>query len=439
METSKRVRSLLLVFALLHLSWFYGVWSGGFASELELGAVRAQLAESLPLIEVDRVHQELGLIGSGIEILIVDNWVPIGGLIHGEAVVDVIRAVAPGARLHLCKLDFSRQGSEDIAACLLEAVRQYPGIRVVNMSFAVGDRAFHQPCGFFENSLARAIRRLSRMGVVIVAASGNDGLRGALRFPACLPEVISVGASYDLSGPVEFKSEQVYCRDIASIDKVACYSNVAGYLDLVAPGTVISTPSAPNFGGTSAAAPLVSGVVALMLSADPSLDASTVVELLQQTAASAFDPSSARLFPRVDAYRAVRAVLLPSPPTTSLLIAQFDTDGDGWIDDSEFFRAIDLWVAAQIEDELFFALIDHWVRGVPLGTSGQSIGTLLRGAEDVRIFDLQGRKIMEFRRASSRELRQLLRGLANGVYIYAATVRIAGHPVIRVGKLIVLR
>jgi len=433
MGSGKHISGLLVGLALLQLSWPLSAWADGLASEGAI--VRAQLAESLPLIGVDRVHRELGIAGSGVEVLIIDDWASAEGSMHGEAVADILRAVAPGATIRFCKLDFSRQDAGDIAACLLEAMRLHPRIRVVNMSFAVGDRAFDRPCGFFENTLARAIRRLLLRGVIFVAASGNDGLRGALRFPACMPEVISVGASYDLSGPVEFRNDQLYCQEVAAVDRVTCYSNVAGYLDLVAPGTVVSTPSAPAFGGTSAAAPIVSGVVALMLSADPSLDGRAVVELLRQTAASAFDPSSGRLFPRVDAYRAVRAVL---PPMRSTL-SRFDTDGDGFIDDVELFRAIDLWVAAQIEDGLFFALIDHWVRGVPLGASGLGGAAPLRGAEELRIFDLGGHRLIKLRRASSREIQQLLRRLANGVYLYVAVVRTEDKPTVRVGKLMVLR
>jgi len=248
--------------------------------------VRAQLAESLPLLGVDRVQRELGLSGRGVGVLIVDDWTE--G--HGQAVTEIVRAVAPGARLRFCRLNFERATSWDLATCLRRAVQRWADLRVVNMSFAAGDHLFAQPCGGLRDPLAAEIRRLARRGVVFVAAAGNDGLRGALRYPACLPEVLSVGASYDFEGWVEFRTEQVQCVDRAEPDKLACYSNAAPFLDVVAPGTALSTPSNPEFGGTSAAAPLVSGLVALLLEADPTLTLDRLRRRLRETADVAWDP-----------------------------------------------------------------------------------------------------------------------------------------------------
>lgn len=403
-------------------------------------SVHAQLAESLPLIGVDRVHQELEITGLGVGVFLIDDWaLNKEGFAHGQAVEEIVKAVAPGARLWYCKLNFPRATLQDFASCLMRIDRERLPIRVVNMSFALGDQLFNRPCDSLDDSLTRTIRYLSRKGVIFVAAAGNDGRKDALRYPACLPGVISVGATYDLMGPVEFDTDQVFCRDMAAVDRVTCYSNVANYLDLVAPGTTISTPSAPNFGGTSAATPVVSGVIALMLEANRSLREGMVLGKLQTTAVPVLDPFSSQTFPRVDAYRVVKAVLSISgnPSTSALAVSQFDTSGDGVIDDVEYYEALEEWIAGQISDELFFKVTDYWVQQVAVSASGAKS---MRGTNAaVQLFDLQGRLIAEERGAFPAELRSLSLTLANGVYLYVSTELIEGRTIRHIGKLVVLR
>lgn len=409
-------------------------------SSVALQEVRAQLAESLPLIGVDRVHRELGILGAGVEILILDDWTGR----HGRAVTEILRAVAPGARLRFCRLNFERASSWDLANCLRQASRESPRIRVVNMSFAAGDQVFYRPCGGLRDPLADEIRELAQRGVFFVAAAGNDGLRGALRYPACLPEVIAVGASYDLSGWVEFRTEQVQCVDRAAPDKLTCYSNAAAFLDIVAPGTVINTPSAPDFGGTSAATPLVSGVLALLLEADPGLSLPEVRKLLRETADLAWDVRTGGVYPRVNAERAVRTVLGRS--------RAFDLNGNGRVDDPELFKAIDEWVSGKISDQTFFALIDLWVQGANLNALGRSPVPESRREQvlSLEIFDLSGRAVLKhplrLSADHSRSLGHVLStlrqrtNLPNDVYLYVATVRASEGRIQRVvGKVLLLR
>jgi hypothetical protein len=435
---AKTSRILCFVILGCALSVWVGLKADGNADvRPEADRVRAQLAESLPLIRVPRVHQELGITGLGIGILVVDDWAPQDrGYVHGQAVVDVIRAVAPGARLWLCQLDFSRVTELDFVFCLQRIARERLPIRLVNLSFSIGDSLFAQPCDVVEGPLAQTIRQLHESGVVFVAASGNDGRKGALRFPACLPEVISVGATYDLSGPVEFNTRQVYCRDRAAPDRVTCYSNVADYLDLVAPGTLVSTPAARNFGGTSAAAPLVTGVMALMLEAQFSRNGRALLRELQATAVPALDPAVSRSFPRIDAYRAVQAALSPEPSPVLPTVAQFDINRNGVIEDFEFFTAIDHWIADQISNDLFFGVIDEWVQQRPITVSGNP---RWHSVQRIGIFDLQGKLIVERESASQRELDTLTQRLANGVYMYVVTRTVEGRTVREWGRLLVLR
>lgn len=446
---TKRAWGLLLVFMVFPL---LGPGPRPALAAREGGEVRAQLAESLPLIGVNRVRRELGVTGVGVGVLVVDDWTPReDGRRHGQAVVEILRATAPGADLWTCRLDLSRPDAEGaVASCLSEAVRQGLPIQIVNLSFAVGDRTFARPCEL-DTPLARTIRRLAgAAGVIFVAAAGNGGLDGALRFPACLPEVISVGASYDLSGPVTFDTGQSECRDVAVPDRIACYSNVAPYLDVVAPGSVVSTPSAPDFGGTSAAAPLVSGTIALMLSVDPGLDRPEIVDLLRETAASAVDPRSQRTFPRIDAYRAAQRVLdaLTRPALTDYTLRRLDADGDGRLDDAEFVSAVADWVTERLSDELFFIAIELWVaQGRPDTGARASVSPsalhaeppfarVLREARTVRLYDLRGRLAGELHGGSPAAWRALADELPNGVYVYVAAVPGAHAPLL--GKISVV-
>lgn len=134
-----------------------------------------------------------------------------------------------------------------------------------------------------ENAIAFAVRtgRKGR-GAVVCAATGNEHAK-RIGFPASHTSVVAVGASHDRGRR---------CR----------YSNYGKGIDLVAPsgddgraGIVTTDVSArgkgyapgayyDDFDGTSASTPLVAGVAALVISADPSQTWTEVVDRLRSTA-----------------------------------------------------------------------------------------------------------------------------------------------------------
>lgn len=96
-------------------------------------------------------------------------------------------------------------------------------------------------------------------GAIVVASSGNDGCECIL-YPADYPEVLAVGALAENNAPASF-------------------SSWGNNLDMLAPGTNITTPTwknnngtslyASGVAGTSLSAPLVSGMISRLLSTLP--------------------------------------------------------------------------------------------------------------------------------------------------------------------------
>src|SRR5258705_9106462 len=103
-------------------------------------------------------------------------------------------------------------------------------------------------------------------------------------------------------------------------DVLATWSNTGNNVDLSAPGVNIgTTTTGGTFGygsGTSFSAPIVAGVAALVLSANPSLTAAQVTSVLKQSAddlgSAGWDPSYGS--GRVNADRAVSLAGGSPPP-----------------------------------------------------------------------------------------------------------------------------
>ncbi len=133
------------------------------------------------------------------------------------------------------------------------------GAGIVNLSLG----------GTADDPLVRqAVQYARSKGALVVAASGNDGKAEAF-YPAAYPEVVAVTATNG-STPVYF-------------------SNTGSYVDLAAPGWNITSTAlgggyATGGAGTSFAAPIVSGVAALVHAAHPSWTWDQVVHQMEATA-----------------------------------------------------------------------------------------------------------------------------------------------------------
>ncbi|CAN5565265.1 hypothetical protein BH23CHL6_BH23CHL6_04270 [soil metagenome] len=208
-----------------------------------------------------------------------------GGFGHGTHVAGIAAArdnnlgvagVAAGARLWSVKvLDHQGLGYWSWVICGLDWVAgrsdpansSVPLIEVVNMSLA-GGGTDDGNCGLSNSDpLHRAICRVERAGVTIVAAAGNAAEDTAAYVPAAYDEVIAVSAMADYDGKPGGLGVKPLASCAGADDAFASFSNFGRDVDLIAPGVcVLSTLPWDGYGrmsGTSMAAPHAAGGAAL--------------------------------------------------------------------------------------------------------------------------------------------------------------------------------
>ncbi len=254
--------------------------------------------------------------------------------IHGTAVAGVaagngggVLGTAPDAKIVLLKIQSAQScGSPFLDGDLMGALdwiisnREALSIDIISMS--LGGQAFSS--AFVCNNAAFAMRELIDMahdaGILIFAASGNEALSTAIAQPACLSNVMSVGAVYDEDiGPTSFS----ICSDIVTgPDRVTCYSNGADFLDILAPAHCATTASTTSgngietcFGGTSSSTPFAAGIAATLLeAATVPLNNDSMRNLLASTSTPVLDDRNGLFTPRIDAQAAHESLSTNPPP-----------------------------------------------------------------------------------------------------------------------------
>jgi len=218
--------------------------------------------------------------------------------------------IAPAARLVVLKvLDGSGSGViSDVIAALDYAVahRAELNIRVINLSVATGVYESYRT-----DPLTLAAQRAVSAGIVVVTAAGNNGqnARGGSSYagvaaPGNAPWVVTVGASSHM-GTANRADDTIAAfsaRGPAAVDFAAKPDIVApgvGIESLANPGSQLYSAGGPyllqgtvqtsylpylSLSGTSMSSPVVSGTIALMLQANPSLTPNAVKAILQYTA-----------------------------------------------------------------------------------------------------------------------------------------------------------
>lgn len=134
----------------------------------------------------------------------------------------------------------------DLARAINIALQE--GANIINISGGE-----FSPTGTANTFLADAVRKCAANGVLIVAAAGNEGCE-CLHVPGALPSVLAVGAMNSQGEPLEFSNwgERYQIQGILAPGENILGASLNG-------GTITNS-------GTSYAAPIVTGIVALMLS-----------------------------------------------------------------------------------------------------------------------------------------------------------------------------
>jgi serine protease AprX len=220
-----------------------------------------------------------------------------------QAPAHVQLGVAPDAGLLAMKLA-TTDGSVDVSQVIaaLDWVTQHPvlpggtPVRVINLSYGTNSAQ-----AYLADPLAAAAENAWHHGIVVVTSAGNGGsAAGQLTDPAIDPYVIAVGAT-DSNNSLDG-----WAPNRATVASFSQVGSVGRHADLVAPGTSLVSDKDPGSfvdvnnpsglvsgdasgalfrsSGTSGAAAVVSGSVALLLQAYPTLTPDQVKFVLTSSA-----------------------------------------------------------------------------------------------------------------------------------------------------------
>jgi len=254
----------------------------------------------------------------------------VAGLVAGDGTLSggAYTGVAPRANIINVRV-IDATGSSNVSTILrglqwVLANRNAYNIRVVNMSLGA------TPTGSYKSDfMATAAEVLNFAGVTVVVSAGNTGpLAGTVTTPATDPYVVTVGALDDNGTSLPFDD----LMTVFSSRGRTVFDNLSKP-DLVAPGRKMISLRSPGseldtlfpdrqvvatgaltanyyrLSGTSMAAPVVTGVIALMVERNPTLSPAQIKKRLKSSAtALAFGTSFDRGAGLVNAYKAVSSV-----------------------------------------------------------------------------------------------------------------------------------
>jgi thermitase len=199
----------------------------------------------------------------------------IGAYGHGTNVAGIILQIAPSSKILPLRV-LGADGSGDVtrvAAAINYAVTK--GAQVINLSLGSEDKS---------STVQKAIDAATASGVLVIASSGNTGDQN-VTFPASSAYLDKNAGVYTLSvGSVD-------SRDVKST--FSTYGTTKQPLELMAPGELIFAPAPDNrmaaWSGTSMAAPMASGALALSMGQKLKIPKSDLMDKLMSNADSVYE------------------------------------------------------------------------------------------------------------------------------------------------------
>jgi PKD repeat protein len=230
---------------------------------------------------------------------------------HGTHVAGIVAnnhstytGIAPGANIAAVKVFPGNSGAtneSNVIAGIDWCVRNAANLSISVITLSLGDGTLNNVhCD--TSSLAIAVNNAVDAGIIVDVASGNTGSSLGISAPSCASKVISVGATTDS-------------------DAVASYSNSAAILDVLAPGSSITSTIPPdNFGsksGTSMSAPHVAGAAILIKQYLKEVHNQTLtpaeVELRLKKGVKINDTRNNLVFPRIDLLKSLQPTVTINP------------------------------------------------------------------------------------------------------------------------------
>ena len=203
-----------------------------------------------------------------------------GSLAHGTMMAGILvsdgylKGVAPGVTLGMAAAlgddgEGGNSGDQNVVASAIEWCWKTFQADIISLS--LGGES--NPNAASDGPTSNAVKQAIANGVYVVAAAGNDGGPdddGRVATPSDVPGVISVGA-LDIKGDIWEGSSLGYFND----DGSEFYQNPNRKPEVSAPGvSIVSTAFDDEYyssTGTSDATVFVSGILALILEAEPDL------------------------------------------------------------------------------------------------------------------------------------------------------------------------
>lgn len=287
------------------------------ASVVENVSVRAQTAESLPLIHQPQAIAT-GRRGAGAVVAVLDTGVDVrsevfgkcgdgipsqdcrivatydatgqafptsGPVMHGTIVARIVAQVAPGAKLALVNVHAKGEEGADtnhMLAGINWVIAKKEEHNIVSLNLSVGVPDFHPSIplctpgpGTLYDVMHTAFARLRSKNILPVVSAGNHYVQNKLKpsYPACAasdeteaePAAV-VGALYDSLYTHDGKG----CKEIGKPNRITCFSARSAEVNIAAPGGYPDTGGGYRdvTGGTSFSAPHVAAAVAVLRAPD---------------------------------------------------------------------------------------------------------------------------------------------------------------------------